>query len=103
MKSDNHGNVIAREGATRCACGCKYWENDRCIDCGDKPRCECGNPLNQDNDESKCDWCMNPECEIIVEVDGVASGTRISTCEFDGRPIFRSHMAGTIYHATEDR
>jgi hypothetical protein len=28
------GNTIAREGADRCFCGCKYWENDRCIDCG---------------------------------------------------------------------
>lgn len=27
-------NVIAREGCDRCVCGCKYWENDRCIDCG---------------------------------------------------------------------
>ena len=24
----------ADEGITRCDCGCKYWENDRCIDCG---------------------------------------------------------------------
>lgn len=24
----------AREGCDRCYCGCKYWENDRCIDCG---------------------------------------------------------------------
>jgi hypothetical protein len=31
---DKHGNVIALEGADRCDCGCKYWENDRCIDCG---------------------------------------------------------------------
>ena len=28
------GNVEAREGQDRCACGCKYWEHDRCIDCG---------------------------------------------------------------------
>lgn len=31
---DEHGNVVRKEGADRCACGCKYWENDRCIDCG---------------------------------------------------------------------
>lgn len=24
----------------RCACGCKYWENSRCIDCGEKFRVE---------------------------------------------------------------
>ena len=29
-----HGNTIARDGVDRCDCGCKYWENDRCIDCG---------------------------------------------------------------------
>jgi hypothetical protein len=31
---DRHGNVTATEGCSRCDCGCKYWENDRCIDCG---------------------------------------------------------------------
>lgn len=31
---DRHGNVVAQEGCDRCSCGCKYWENDRCIDCG---------------------------------------------------------------------
>jgi hypothetical protein len=31
---DKHGNAVAKEGQDRCACGCKYWENDRCIDCG---------------------------------------------------------------------
>lgn len=28
-------NMIAREGVDRCACGSKYWEDDRCIDCGE--------------------------------------------------------------------
>lgn len=32
--TDRLGNTIAREGCDRCDCGCKYWENDRCIDCG---------------------------------------------------------------------
>lgn len=27
-------NTAAREGCDRCYCGCKYWESDRCIDCG---------------------------------------------------------------------
>jgi hypothetical protein len=31
--ADQHGNRIAREGCDRCACGSKYWENDRCVDC----------------------------------------------------------------------
>lgn len=33
-KLDHHGNYVARDGIDRCACGCKYWEQDRCIDCG---------------------------------------------------------------------
>lgn len=32
---DRHGNINAQEGVDRCACGSKYWENDRCIDCGE--------------------------------------------------------------------
>jgi len=28
------GNEVAQEGCDRCFCGCKYWENDKCIDCG---------------------------------------------------------------------
>jgi hypothetical protein len=31
---DVHGNRVRREGRDRCWCGCKYWEHDRCIDCG---------------------------------------------------------------------
>lgn len=27
-------NTFAREGCDQCYCGCKYWENDKCIDCG---------------------------------------------------------------------
>jgi len=29
----NLNNTLASEGCTRCWCGCKYWENDKCIDC----------------------------------------------------------------------
>lgn len=32
-KVDRRGNKIAREGVDRCACGSKYWMDDRCIDC----------------------------------------------------------------------
>lgn len=31
---DKFGNIIAIEGCDRCWCGCKYWEDDACIDCG---------------------------------------------------------------------
>ena len=33
-QGDKHNNILAREGVDRCWCGCKYWENDNCIDCG---------------------------------------------------------------------
>jgi hypothetical protein len=33
-RADTHGNLIAREGADRCGCGAKYWEQDKCVDCG---------------------------------------------------------------------
>lgn len=33
-QADKHGNRLAREGCDRCACGCKYWESDRCVSCG---------------------------------------------------------------------
>lgn len=35
---DRLGNVIAQEGCDRCVCGCKYWENDICVDCGTEAR-----------------------------------------------------------------
>jgi hypothetical protein len=50
-----------------------------------------------------CGPCLAGECEILCEVDGVASGERVGVCLADGRPVFRSRMAGTIYHATADR
>ena len=34
-RGDRHGNFVRVDGCDRCACGCKYWENDRCIDCGE--------------------------------------------------------------------
>lgn len=33
---DRLGNVVAQEGCDFCFCGCKYWENDKCVDCGTK-------------------------------------------------------------------
>ena len=31
---DTHGNKVAQEGVDRCPCGSKYFERDRCVDCG---------------------------------------------------------------------
>jgi hypothetical protein len=33
--SDWDLNTVRVDGVDRCACGCKYWVDDRCIDCGD--------------------------------------------------------------------
>ena len=43
--ADRNGNLTAQSGCDRCDCGCKYWEFDRCIDCGKMhepahPHCE---------------------------------------------------------------
>lgn len=33
--SVDEGRAFVREnGVDRCFCGCKYWNNGRCIDCG---------------------------------------------------------------------
>ncbi len=53
----------------------------------------------QDNDETE----DAGECEILTEIEGCAAGEMVGTCAADGRPVFRSRFAGTIYHATEDR
>ena len=49
------------------------------------------------------DEIYEDECEILVEIIGLpgAGAKVIGTCRC-GRPVYRSHMAGTIYHATED-
>lgn len=28
------GNTVRENHVDRCACGCKYWRDDACIDCG---------------------------------------------------------------------
>lgn len=33
LRFDNNGNINARDGI-KCVCGCRYWKNDKCIDCG---------------------------------------------------------------------
>ena len=49
------------------------------------------------------DYYDAEECEILVEVETSGAGAQvIGTCAADGRPIYRSHMAETIYHASDD-
>lgn len=60
---DKHGNVIAIEGCTRCHCGAKYWENDKCVSCGGGvEKCYvCKQPMPKDPYGEACDSCMHPE------------------------------------------
>lgn len=34
MPNASRSWATAQEGCDRCECGSKYWENDRCVDCG---------------------------------------------------------------------
>ena len=54
-----------------------------------------GESLYEGDDED------DDECSILIEVDGPPSGENVGTCRC-GRPIYRSLIAGTIYHATDD-
>lgn len=68
---DSRGNRKAREGCDRCACGCKYWENDVCIDCNTHiddvlpaPVRECmsaGTHLTDCDDDGYCNFCGHQE------------------------------------------
>lgn len=49
--------------------------------------------LREENDE---------ECPVLIEVDGPPQGEKIGDCVC-GRPVYRSHFAGTIYHALDAR
>jgi hypothetical protein len=65
-------------------------------------RCECGNKVEPG--ETFCEWCgPGAPCSFDIEIDGVSNGERIGTCAADGRPIFRSWFAGTVYHTTTNR
>ncbi len=56
-----HNNQIAEEGVDRCDCGSKYWENDRCVDCGGHVTCwgvQRGHEFkSKDNDPTVCVEC----------------------------------------------
>lgn len=51
--TDRNGNYLANDGCDICACGCKYWENDRCIDCGQDVLPD---PLAQAISDDSPDW-----------------------------------------------
>lgn len=47
---DSLGNEIAKEGVDICFCGCKYWERDKCIDCGTSIT------VVKNSDCRQCEW-----------------------------------------------
>ena len=53
---DQYGNTKATAGFDRCECGCKYWEADHCVDCG--------NAFHADNLASD-DWAE----ELVAEME----------------------------------
>lgn len=69
-------NLVARSGYDRCKCGCKYYEGDRCVDCGLHVFVGCDRPFtcfickvgeSKDNGVPCCQSCANtyPDDELI--------------------------------------
>lgn len=80
--------------ATCGTCGLT-WDDGKVTSMTPAPSARCPfEAFHEDDDE-------DDECPILVEVDGPPSGEHIGACTC-GRPIYRSRMAGTIYHATDD-
>lgn len=69
---DEHGNVERREGLDRCYCGCKYWEHDRCIDCG-------GSDVDEDPDGRVA---REVEAEIAETIGAPKGGDTMSTSSY---------------------
>ncbi len=46
---DKFGNMLNCEGLAICACGCKYYEFDRCVDCGTHAQVNLQHPRNSKN------------------------------------------------------
>lgn len=52
------------EGLTRCPCGAKYWDDDRCASCGDRYRPDPEAPPRIDSvlgplGPGECAWCRS--------------------------------------------
>lgn len=104
---DQHGNRVAREGCDRCACGSKYWENDRCIDCGAAAappaaqRMYCDRTDHPGDDAEAERWCQDYHRVAVPAVptpaDPPAAPTREHTvvhCHTCGHPVNapRAHL-----------
>lgn len=53
------------------------------------------------DDPTEADDDDPDECPVLVEVQGPPLGELVGPCRC-GRPMYRSRLAGTPYHATED-
>lgn len=66
LRSRVLNNKTAQSGMDRCDCGCKYWENDRCTDCGAEH-----NPVKHWEVEGVCGWrYLDLESEDAIRHDG---------------------------------
>jgi hypothetical protein len=95
-----NGNVEREDGVDRCACGCKYWENDVCIDCGGTDVCV---PCGQCGDDSQPLFTSGlcPDCEPrwavvasheghydYVLTDGLTEADAREMAEHEGEPFY---------------
>lgn len=64
--ADKHGNLQAQEGCDRCGCGAKYWENDRCVSCGEafQPVLRACNACNAEAGETCNVGCIGEAAEL---------------------------------------
>ena len=65
------GNVERHDGLDRCPCGCKYWEDDRCIDCGG---------TEVERPDVPADWPVQP-----LGIEDLAQAVCPTTCGACGR------------------
>ncbi len=69
---DRFGNQLQCEGLARCACGCKYYELDRCVDCGTHAQINLQHPRNNPNWEI-ADAAMEYEARARRLVENIAA------------------------------
>ncbi len=76
-QADKFGNRHVKHGCHRCWCGCKYWEHDTCIGCGEKFD---ANDYDADGER------------IVDEFQYLKDDkARIGTYEYEGHAYFWAH------------
>ena len=99
---------MPENGVDRCECGCKYWNGDRCIDCGDVfvpepenvPCSECGRddlPLHVSGLCPDCEplWAVVASHEghyDYVLTDGLTEADARETAAHEGAPFYAVPM-----------